>query len=138
MASQSTPSIHHRNKFGAGDHDVLARLVLRYGTSSWRQIAFEMPDRNARQCRDRWNHYLAQNQPTGSWPNPSQTPSHIRCVHPLTGSRAAQKSSTRIDTQQLKNEETKVKVPEAVSTLEDANHPFWFRIEEIGPFDAFY
>jgi hypothetical protein len=62
----------------------------------------------------------------------------MRLIRPSMDSRAAQKSSSWIDPQELKNEETRVKGPEAVSPLEDANHPFWFRIEDIGPFDAFY
>jgi hypothetical protein len=50
-----------RTKFRFTPHedDILTCLVLRHGVSSWLTIAARMPGRNARQCRDRWNHYLA-------------------------------------------------------------------------------
>jgi hypothetical protein len=39
-------------------------LVERGGTSSWCEIASNLPGRNARQCRDRWNHYLCKSSTT--------------------------------------------------------------------------
>jgi hypothetical protein len=47
-----------RFKFHAAEDDSLRALVGRLGTDAWPSIASQMPGRNARQCRDRWNHYL--------------------------------------------------------------------------------
>jgi hypothetical protein len=39
---------------------ALRELVLVHGLTAWPMIASRLPGRNARQCRDRWNHYLSR------------------------------------------------------------------------------
>jgi hypothetical protein len=48
----------HRVRFQPQEDQRLMDLVMRYGCQSWPCIADYMPQRNARQCRDRWNYYL--------------------------------------------------------------------------------
>jgi hypothetical protein len=48
----------YKVKFTASEDARLKELVARYGTNSWSTIAAEMPDRNARQCRERWTNYI--------------------------------------------------------------------------------
>jgi hypothetical protein len=69
----STAIFHHprhRSKFGPHEDVALVDLVCRYGVNCWQQIATHMPGRDARQCRDRWNHYLVsqgrRNESTGN------------------------------------------------------------------------
>jgi hypothetical protein len=50
----------HRFMFRTDEDEVLRTLVDRLGSNSWAEIASNMAGRNARQCRDRWNHYLHQ------------------------------------------------------------------------------
>jgi hypothetical protein len=52
-----------RRRFCAAEDQLLEHLVQQFGTSSWDQIAVLLPDRSARQCRERWNHYLSAKQP---------------------------------------------------------------------------
>jgi hypothetical protein len=47
-----------RSKFRPEEDEILRGLVDRFGTNSWSEIACAIPGRNARQCRDRWKHYL--------------------------------------------------------------------------------
>lgn len=37
----------------------LSKLVQRIGTKDWKKISKQMKDRSARQCRDRWEKFLA-------------------------------------------------------------------------------
>jgi hypothetical protein len=56
-----------RQKFWPREDDRLRYLVGQLGTSSWERIASEMPGRTARQCRERWKHYLSTSRPTSEW-----------------------------------------------------------------------
>jgi hypothetical protein len=60
-----------RMRFKPDEDRILMDLVMRYGCDSWSWIASRLPGRNARQCRDRWNHYLLPLAPRD--PCPSQT-----------------------------------------------------------------
>jgi hypothetical protein len=57
MTGDPAPLSHSR--FKASEDDQLSELVAEWGTRAWRMIAAAMPGRTARQCRDRWNHYLS-------------------------------------------------------------------------------
>ena len=47
-----------KEKFTQAEDDLLKYLVSKYGTNKWNLIGSLMCGRNSRQCRDRWNHYL--------------------------------------------------------------------------------
>ena len=47
-----------RRVFSPEEDQKLIELVNQYGTSDWGKIASLMEDRNPRQCRERWKHYL--------------------------------------------------------------------------------
>jgi hypothetical protein len=50
----------HRWRFGIHEDHTLTDMVTWHGFRSWSYIATKLPGRTARQCRDRWNHYLAK------------------------------------------------------------------------------
>nr|3OSF_A Chain A, Myb21 [Trichomonas vaginalis]3OSF_D Chain D, Myb21 [Trichomonas vaginalis]3OSG_A Chain A, Myb21 [Trichomonas vaginalis]3OSG_D Chain D, Myb21 [Trichomonas vaginalis] len=47
-----------KQKFTPEEDEMLKRAVAQHG-SDWKMIAATFPNRNARQCRDRWKNYLA-------------------------------------------------------------------------------
>ncbi|KAK8864047.1 hypothetical protein M9Y10_011741 [Tritrichomonas musculus] len=56
-----------REKFLPEEDEQLRELVDKYGINSWDTIAECMPGRNARQCRERWKHYLSSNRGKAPW-----------------------------------------------------------------------
>ena len=52
-----------RNKFTQEEDDKLRELVGRYGNNKWKEVSMHMPNRNQRQCRERWKHYLSCEKP---------------------------------------------------------------------------
>jgi hypothetical protein len=48
-----------RSRFIPEEDELLKRLVGGLGCYNWQLIGAFFPDRNVRQVRDRWNHYLA-------------------------------------------------------------------------------
>jgi hypothetical protein len=56
-----------RVRFQAAEDDHLLDVVFRLGTDSWTKIASEVPGRTARQCRERWTHYLCTGRNESSW-----------------------------------------------------------------------
>jgi hypothetical protein len=56
-----------RSKFTADEDSQLRSLVGEYGLSAWVEIAKRMPGRNARQCRERWKHYLSLPELSRPW-----------------------------------------------------------------------
>ena len=48
-----------RQKFSQEEDNMLIQLVNQHGTLNWNLIASHMPNRNPRQCRERWKHYLS-------------------------------------------------------------------------------
>jgi hypothetical protein len=57
----------HREKFFPDEDTKLKELVLVHGETSWSTIASHMPGRNARQCRERWKHYLSSDKGKIAW-----------------------------------------------------------------------
>ena len=49
----------HRRVFTKEEDIRLIQLVKEYGENDWKLIASKMPDRNVRQCRERWKHFLS-------------------------------------------------------------------------------
>lgn len=56
-----------RRKFSHEEDEKLRTLVQTYGESDWHNLASQMEGRNARQCRERWKHYLSPKVSTGPW-----------------------------------------------------------------------
>lgn len=56
-----------RQKFTAEEDEILKNLVDQFGKSDWGTIAQHFQNRTARQCRDRWKHYLSPDVMTGNW-----------------------------------------------------------------------
>jgi hypothetical protein len=54
-------------KFTEEEDDILGRLVRKFGTNNWKQVAQLMRTRNARQCRERWNNYINPALRMGTW-----------------------------------------------------------------------
>ena len=56
-----------RRKFTPEEDEILRNLVAQYGKSDWCTIAGHFQNRSARQCRDRWKHYISPEVVTGNW-----------------------------------------------------------------------
>jgi hypothetical protein len=46
---------------------TLRAIVAELGTGSWADVAKALPGRNARQCRERWKHYLSCDKAGTPW-----------------------------------------------------------------------
>jgi hypothetical protein len=67
MEPGSDRPVIHRARFRPQEDRALGFLVAQYGVRDWRLIARHLPGRTGRQCRDRWNHYLAAEALERSW-----------------------------------------------------------------------
>lgn len=56
-----------RKKFTAEEDAMLKLLIDELGSNNWQEIAKLMPNRNAKQCRDRYNNYLIETHRSGPW-----------------------------------------------------------------------
>jgi hypothetical protein len=56
-----------RHKFSPDEDHHLRSLVQQLGAKSWEAIAAFMPDRTARQCRDRYKNYLLSSLVSDAW-----------------------------------------------------------------------
>ena len=56
-----------RRKFSHEEDEMLKLLIQQMGTSNWKNIAQRMPNRSARQCRERWKNYLSPGLQIGVW-----------------------------------------------------------------------
>jgi hypothetical protein len=56
-----------RQRFSLLEDQQLATLVEQHGENDWAQIASFMPGRSARQCRERWQNYLAPSLDSLPW-----------------------------------------------------------------------
>lgn len=54
-------------KFGESDDAQLRELVKAFGCKDWDLISMKMGNRNPRQCRERWEHYLSPKVNNGPW-----------------------------------------------------------------------
>jgi hypothetical protein len=73
---QKSQTLHHlhkdpggsnKRKFTSDEDQRLSALVDQYGPNKWFLISQLMPNRNPRQCRERWANYLQPYLKTGSW-----------------------------------------------------------------------
>lgn len=58
---------HPKSKFTPEEDKLLRALVNQYGESNWSKIAENMPRRNVRQCKERWQNYLTPNVSKEPW-----------------------------------------------------------------------
>lgn len=68
--AHSTSSINNtssRRKFTEEEDKFLTELVKEMGPKKWEEIAKRMPNRTARQCRDRYSNYLIPGFFNGEW-----------------------------------------------------------------------
>jgi hypothetical protein len=56
-----------RHKFAPEEDELLRNLVTQLGSSDWTAIAAHFHNRTARQCRERWRHYVSPEVVVGSW-----------------------------------------------------------------------
>lgn len=56
-----------RNPFSHEEDVLLSAIVQKYGIQDWVFIASLMPNRNSRQCRERWFNYLSPSINTAEW-----------------------------------------------------------------------
>ena len=56
-----------RQKFTAEEDQLLEKLVDELGTHAWKKVSARMKTRSTRQCRERYNNYLAPNVTNGPW-----------------------------------------------------------------------
>ncbi|OHT09127.1 hypothetical protein TRFO_22139 [Tritrichomonas foetus] len=57
-----------RHSFSKEEDESLIKLVARYGEKGkWNQISKLIPNRDSRQCRDRWHHYLSPLNNSDEW-----------------------------------------------------------------------
>jgi hypothetical protein len=64
----SEPSKHlPRRRFTSNEDQALRTLVCMYGLNRWDTIAAFLPERTSRQCRERYEYYLAPNVYNSPW-----------------------------------------------------------------------
>ena len=59
--------IHPNNKFTSVEDVMLREAVKKHGTNDWKVVAKELPGRNPRQCKDRWQGYLSPDISNEPW-----------------------------------------------------------------------
>jgi hypothetical protein len=72
-------AVQRKIPFSHQEDTLLRELVSQYGDNSWENVAQNMPGRKARQCRERWKHYLSASNYT-PW-TPIEDQILIRPVH---------------------------------------------------------
>lgn len=56
-----------KQKFTEADDQKLISVVNQIGTKNWQEVAQMMGDRNARQCKERWENYLSPDINRDPW-----------------------------------------------------------------------
>ena len=56
-----------KRKFTMEEDAIILSMVEQKGTKSWKEIAASLNNRTARQCRERWKHYLSQQIKQEPW-----------------------------------------------------------------------
>lgn len=144
---------------------MLAVLVSHHGLDAWPRIASLLPGRNVRQCRDRWNHYVAEravkdperlDEDLLAW---RMDPENFECARrtkwsederpwQLPFSSAADRASclpfaesTRMVEPRDTGHCSKFAIVRDTNTdgvIRGKNESFWFQVEESTPSDQFY
>ena len=55
------PFVASKHMFTKSEDEKLAQLVKTFGVNDWSRIVKHMPNRNLRQCKERWTYYLDPN-----------------------------------------------------------------------------
>ena len=71
-----------RAKFEPEEDEALKNLVQKYGENNWNTISSFMPNRNIRQCRERWSHYLCSETAKRPW-TPEEDALLLSTVHDI-------------------------------------------------------
>lgn len=67
-AQYTNPRLHRRKaKFTPEEDAALTAVINKLGTADWELIADHMPNRNPRQCRDRWYYILSPDVSKAPW-----------------------------------------------------------------------
>jgi len=56
--SRNYSNRRERRKWNQEEDTKLGMLIKKYGTSNWRSVSAMLPDRSAKQCRERWINHL--------------------------------------------------------------------------------
>jgi hypothetical protein len=67
MEDYLLPFIVCKRKFSLDEDNMLRTLVKENGIGDWVKIAERMQDRDSRQCKERWFHYLAPHLTQQPW-----------------------------------------------------------------------
>lgn len=59
--------IKQKRKFTKEEDEKLNSLVEKFGTKNWKIISYYMPNRNTRQCRERYSNYLQKDIKNEPW-----------------------------------------------------------------------
>lgn len=59
--------MYRKRMWTAEEDGVLRKAVSDHGTGNWSVVAAVMPDRNGKQCRERWSGMLDPNLATAKW-----------------------------------------------------------------------
>lgn len=69
VKSDKLPLIQRRRLFMPEDDERLKNIIQSDNFKGWKDIALKMKNFNARQCRDRWHHYLSPSIHNKPWEN---------------------------------------------------------------------
>jgi hypothetical protein len=67
VAAADADSKRAKRKFTAEEDTLVRQLVDQHGTRQWDVVARSLPNRSARQVRDRWKHYLSPQVSLRQW-----------------------------------------------------------------------
>ena len=62
-----TPTIVNKAPWTAEEDQRLRRLVEQFGDTNWTLVSNRVPNRNSKQCRDRWQNFLNPNLRKHAW-----------------------------------------------------------------------
>ena len=83
QAQYTNPRLHRRKaKFTPEEDAALAAVIAKYGTADWELIANHIPNRNPRQCRDRWYYFLSPEVSKEPW-SPEEDNRLLQLYHQL-------------------------------------------------------
>ena len=65
---QQVNKIKHKHyKWTPVEDQRLKEIIMTCGTKNWAHIASQIPNRNSRQCQERWEYYLSPNLNNSPW-----------------------------------------------------------------------
>lgn len=71
MNREGDEPVRHRGKskrkFSQSEDDIILEMVKEHGLGCWKEISEKLGTRTARQCRERWKHYLSPGIDASPW-----------------------------------------------------------------------